>query len=322
MSDLVSIIVPVFNAKDTLKRCVDSLVGQTYQDIEIILIDDGSEDNCLSICRGYAEQDSRIRVFHFNNHGVSFARNQGLEYARGNYITFVDSDDYVNDELIEVLLKKTTDNNADLCVSALNENNDTEDFCISISKDYIKQILFLCRNHLIFGPTQKLYRADLISDIRFPESHQYGEDLLFNLKYLNKIEKICYVNRQMYYYCRRLDSLSTRVRWNMFENDMELHQALLEWFESKEMLTPEAGKYISDRIFDTVVNSVCLMFRQDCKLTVGETKEYYRGIAANKLANWSFDKADTGKYSKWQVFLIKHKLVNLLTAAAMIERRR
>lgn len=322
MSDLVSIIVPVFNAEDKLGRCVDSLIAQTYKNVEIIMVDDGSEDNSLSVCRRYAEMDSRIRLFHFDNHGVSFSRNQGLEHAEGKYISFVDSDDYVNNELIEVLLRQMTDNKADLAVSPLSSHNNAEEFCIGISKDHIEQILFLCGNHLIFGPTQKLYKADLIGDIRFPESRQYGEDLLFNLKYLDKIDKICFVNRQMYYYCRRSDSLSTRVRWNMFENDMELNQALLEWFESKEMLIPETGKYISDRIFDTVINSVCLMFRQDCKLTVGETREYYRGITTNKLANWSFDKADTRKYSKWQVFLIKHKLVNLLTAAAMIERRR
>ena len=322
MSDLVSIIVPVFNAEQTLERCVDSLVSQTYHNIEIILVDDGSTDNSFAVCSKYAEQEPHVKVFHYDNHGVSFARNQGLKHAEGTYISFVDSDDYVSCKLIEVLHEQIISNKADLAVSPLSELSNAEDFCIDISKDHIEQVLFLCRNHLIFGPTQKLYRADLIRDIRFPENRQYGEDLLFNLQYLSKIDTICFVNRQMYYYCRRPDSLSTKIRWDMFENDMTLNQALYDWMNDKKLLTLETVQYLSNRIFDTVVNSVCLMFHKDCKLTADETREYYRGITRDKLVNWSINKADTSKYSNWQVFMIKHKLVSLLTAVAMIERRR
>ena len=102
------------------------------------MVDDGSEDNSLSVCRRYAEMDSRIRVFHFDNHGVSFARNQGLEHAEGKYISFVDSDDYVNNELIEVLLRQMTDNKADLAVVRENSFNVLVNRITYIIKDIAK----------------------------------------------------------------------------------------------------------------------------------------------------------------------------------------
>ena len=322
MNELVSIIVPVYNAEDTLARCLDSLLCQTYRNIEIILIDDGSADNSHEICKAYAARDPRINVYHYKNHGVSFARNQGILHAHGDYITFVDSDDYVKEELVEILLERMISSNADLVVSALDVIDGAEDFCINGLKEHIEQVLFLCRNYLIFGPAQKLYRTDKIGEIRFPENFQYGEDLLFNLKYLGKVNKICFINQQMYFYCRRPDSLSGKVRWDMFDNDMALHQKLLGWFKERDMLTDDAVAYLSSRVFDTVINSVCLMFRSDCTLSQEDTKEYYRKIVDNKLVKWSFKRADKHAYSKWQVFLITHKLVNLLTAVAMIERRR
>ena len=112
----VSIIVPVYNTERFLNRCIDSVLAQTYSDWELLLVDDGSTDSSGSICDEYATQDSRIRVFHKENGGVSSARNLGLDYARGEWITFVDSDDYIAPDMIEKLYETQKRNNADITV--------------------------------------------------------------------------------------------------------------------------------------------------------------------------------------------------------------
>ena len=110
----ISIIVPVYNVEQYINRCIDSLLGQTLKDIEIILVDDGSPDQCPQICDEYARKDSRIKVIHKKNNGLGYARNSGLELATGEYIAFVDSDDYVNINMYEKLYNETINNNFDI----------------------------------------------------------------------------------------------------------------------------------------------------------------------------------------------------------------
>ena len=322
MNDLVSIIVPIYNAENTLEKCVDSLLSQSYENIEVLLINDGSNDNSYLICKEYSKKDGRVRVFSDINHGVSYARNQGLIHAKGEYITFVDSDDYVKKDLVESLFERMSISNADLIVSDFNNKNEIKDFCVNIAKENIKQIMFLFTNYLLFGPMQKLYKTDLIGDIRFPENYQYGEDLLFNLEYLKKAKTVSYINRQLYVYCIRENSLSTTIRWDMYENDMYLHIKLLEWFKEKDLWYLNVEGYVANRVLDTTINSICLMFRPDCKKTIKETRRYYQKIVQHDLTKWALYTADTRQYSKWQLFLIRHKLINVLTLIAMIERRR
>ena len=107
MNKLVSVIVPVFNREKTIRRCIDSILTQTHGDLELILVDDGSQDGTGLICDHYGRVDSRVRVFHNINHGVSYSRNYGLDHATGEYVIFVDSDDYINTSYIEHLLEKT-----------------------------------------------------------------------------------------------------------------------------------------------------------------------------------------------------------------------
>ena len=124
MNETISIIIPVYNVEKYLNKCLNSVIEQTYKNIEVILIDDGSTDNSGKICDEYAKNDIRIKIIHQQNGGVSTARNNGLEHATGKYITFVDSDDYIEKEMIETMAKKIMKKNADIVICGVTDRDE------------------------------------------------------------------------------------------------------------------------------------------------------------------------------------------------------
>lgn len=230
MNDLISIIVPIYNVEKYLDKCIESIIEQTYNNLEIILVDDGSPDNCAEICDEYAEKDSRIVVIHKDNGGVSSARNTGLKVAKGSYIGFVDPDDYITDEMYERMLTTAKLCNADivLCDYAFfGENGD-------IYKDSIKgqgtgrseyidqyqsQLLYFnevsMRTSLVVM-WNKLFKKDIISDIIFP-SGKIHEDEAVTFSLLYKAKKIIYLRENLYYYLDRRGSImDTDIKKNRF----------------------------------------------------------------------------------------------------------
>ncbi len=217
---LISIIVPVYNVEKYIRRCVDSLINQTYKNLEIILIDDGSPDNSGAICDEYAERDNRIKVIHKENGGVSSARNVGLDNTSGEYIGFIDADDYIDFQMYEVLYNNLTDNEADIsmCVYAL-ENSSGEfipHYSSEITEAFdreqaisemLKQVKYTC------SLWDKLFSARLIESVRFDEEISHNEDLLFVYQLMKKSDKAVYTSRPMYYYCKNEQSAS-RVKFS------------------------------------------------------------------------------------------------------------
>lgn len=320
MNGLVNVVVPVYNTEEYLDRCLSSLVNQTYRNLEILLIDDGSKDNSGTICDQYRKMDNRIHVFHTSNLGVAHARNVGIEKAKGTFITFVDSDDYVDKTMIETLMNDIATNNSDLSISSLLNGDNSQNFCACLCPENEDEILFLSQKYLIFGPTQKIYKTEIVKQIRFPNNVEYGEDLLFNLEYLKRIKYVSYINQQFYHYCRTDNGLSSKIRWDMFENDIVLHQALLEWYESIGIFHEKARAFLYGRVFDTAINSICLTFRKDCPFGFSKTKKLIESIVNNDLVKESIEYADIEKYAKWQVFLIKQGNVFTLSVIALLER--
>lgn len=320
MSDLVSVVVPVYNTEQVLERCLSSLVNQSYKQIEILLIDDGSTDNSGTICDEYAKKDSRVKAFHSVNLGAAHARNVGVDKAKGRYITFVDSDDYIEDKMIESLMDDIAMNDSDLSVSSLTEEDDSECFCISIEEENKEKILFLSQKYLIFGPTQKMYKTEIAKKTKFPEDVRYGEDLLFNIEYLKKIKSVSYQNKCFYHYCRNNNGLSTKNRWDMFDNDMFLHKALLEWYVDIGIFDGKVKEFLYDRVFDTAVNSIGLTFRKDCPFNFSETRQLVDRIVSDDMVQESIEYADVNKYASWQAYLIKNKNSFILSAIALMER--
>ena len=192
----VSIIVPVYNVEEYLNKCVDSIINQTYKNIEVILINDGSKDSSGEICDTYAKKDSRVKVIHKENGGVSSARNKGLEASTGDFIMFVDSDDWIEVEAITSLMKIQNRNNYDVIMfGAYRENlileKTTKTNLIEQSFENIDEINEvlpkLIRQEKINSLWSKIYKSSVIKDnrISFNESLSIAEDALFNYEVLH-----------------------------------------------------------------------------------------------------------------------------------------
>lgn len=221
MNDLLSIIIPVYNAERVLERCLDSIIAQTYDNFECLLINDGSTDNSLFICEQFAEKDSRIKVYTQENKGVSSARNFGLKIAKGNWITFVDSDDYLSPIMYENLIKKSNKNSVDVLICAYKYvfGNIEKELVRSGVEKYInshKSINFLKGKSWIGGgPWNKIFRKELLVNLFFDESISFGEDTLFIIAALLRARSIFVTSAAYYYYVQNENSLSHTYNYSI-----------------------------------------------------------------------------------------------------------
>lgn len=218
MHDLVSIIVPVYKVEPYLRKCVDSILAQTYQNLEIILVDDGSPDNCGAICDEYAKQDARIKVMHKPNGGLSDARNAGLDTMTGEYVAFVDSDDWIMPQMYETLLQMLKQFQADIAFGGvaddLEQNGKVTTVKVSNYGDepFSESAAEAMRRyfHGSWAAWDKLYKADLFRDIRYPVG-EINEDEAIVLQLLSKCTRVCYTNEIFYHYMKRPGSGSITV---------------------------------------------------------------------------------------------------------------
>ena len=194
----ISVIVPIYKVEKYLNKCIDSIINQTYKNLEIILVDDGSPDDCGKICDEYAKKDSRIKVIHKENSGVSSARNTGLDVVTGDYIGFIDSDDWINVDMYESMMKYLILENADvvrcgICVhengKIFNEKDYDFDYCIEKDNDIIIKE-FLDGGILQGAVWNKLYKKSIIDGIYFDEKFHRNEDSLFIYNVLKKTKNL------------------------------------------------------------------------------------------------------------------------------------
>lgn len=231
---MVSVIVPVFNAEKSLKKTIESILTQTYTDFELILIDDGSSDSSFNICKSYAKSDSRVIAVHKENGGVSSARNLGLTKASGEYVAFVDADDWVGPEYLNNLVSAAETKAADLVINYaevyLHGKGEKENYPEQLieNKDYTS--LFL-QNDLIWhtSPWSKLFKLETIikSAIKFPENINIGEDAIFLYYYLlicSRIKVICTCDYNYQADCE--GSLTKRI--NSFASERAGYERLKE----------------------------------------------------------------------------------------------
>lgn len=221
MNTPISVIVPVYNSEKTLGRCIESILCQTYRDFELILVDDGSQDQSLSICDGYAGKDSRIRVMHKQNGGVSSARNKGMDAAMFDWLTFVDSDDSLPQNAFELLSNGIRDKeNIWMCVGGFSAGRDNGDTTVTVLPDCKSQYsdtssffdgIFRQYRCPLRAPWGKLFKK---TALRFEESLNYGEDILFITNYIAAAPaeaKYSVVNAPVYNYSLMPDGLSADV---------------------------------------------------------------------------------------------------------------
>ncbi len=243
----ISIIVPVYNSSKYLEKCFESIMIQTYNDFEVIVINDGSTDNSGNICDKYALLDTRFKVIHKKNEGVSIARNTGIEQSCGKYITFIDSDDWIDEDYLQNLYNESY-NKADLVVSGIIcEYNDNSQRILNISDKFFSSreaswLHKLVKSRLLFGPCNKLYKTSIIKGYKlsFPLNISYGEDRIFNYEYLKYVSTIRTISYSGYHYRQSSgNSLTTISRTNMFELEYSQWQLLNEAYKNKEAFNQE-----------------------------------------------------------------------------------
>lgn len=216
----ISIVVPIYNVEKYLKKCVESILNQTYKNFELILVDDGSPDRCGEICEDFAKKDLRIRVIHKENGGLSSARNAGIDVAKGEYIGFVDSDDYIEPFMYEKLVNAVVKDNCLLSVcsvkyvfedgSAVTKENSEE----SQVFDFNRAILEMNTYRLFdMGAWSKLYHRDLFKEIRFPVG-KLSEDFYIMYKIFDIAQRVSYVADPCYNYLQRTNSISRNTKIN------------------------------------------------------------------------------------------------------------
>lgn len=201
MKETISIIVPVYNAERTLRRCVQSLTGQTYGNIEILLVNDGSRDGSLALCREFEKEDSRIRVIDKPNGGVSSARNAGLDAARGEFVMFCDSDDWVSPAFCETMLRNAAAQ--DLTVCSIAGNGPGDEPQTEAPAKLVRSGDFLKYPAVMSAPWNKLYHTEVINKhgLRFSEQLRLGEDFVFVLEYLGCLKgQVRLLEQKLYYY--------------------------------------------------------------------------------------------------------------------------
>lgn len=270
----ISVIIPVYNVEKKIRKCLDSLLCQNFSDFELVLVNDGSHDLSGNICDEYAIKDPRIKVIHQKNSGVSVARNTGITNATGKYITFVDSDDYVESDYLQVLYQGMQ-NDCKLTICGIyfcSDGSDErfvqkcyDDFVVNLNKnntEYVSDLLVNRRLNYVYG---KMYRKDIIDEnhIMFRKEITLGEDTIFVMDYLRHIDKVCILGNAYYNYVKYAEgTLTSRFYNNLFERYLLINKYIAELFSEKEMLDSFAVNAIDLRVLYAALWSIASIRQQ------------------------------------------------------------
>lgn len=239
---MLSVIVPVYKVEKYLSKCIDSILAQSFTDYELILVDDGSPDRCPTMCDEYIQKDSRIKVIHQINQGLSAARNTGIESATGDYIAFIDSDDYINKNMFSVLLQNAIANQADIsvCSAVLVDENAEARFTDQISlrvfnkKEANLQMIYF--RDFTVNAWNKIYRRSLFNSIRYPVGMLY-EDLATTYKLIDKSERIVVSDAKLYAYVQRNGSIMNQTGYMMQADKVVITDNMISYFSQNDHFT-------------------------------------------------------------------------------------
>lgn len=284
MSDnpLISVVIPVYKVENYLRECLDSVISQTYKNLDIILVDDGSPDNCPAICDEYAEKDSRIKVIHRKNGGLSAARNSGIDIARGEYITFIDSDDYVSRAYVERLYSIIEASGADMsCCTFTVHTHKLSAECsgsysmISPADAVIQAISLGTIGRAAFC---KLYRTEIFTSggIHYPEGI-VCEDLAVMPEVFGAAKKIAYTDSAMYFYRLREDSIMHTI---FSSKSMDYYTVLSMAEESAQKIFPEEWPRMSKHFRDDCIQVTMKILRDFCLSADRNSPEYAATISS------------------------------------------
>lgn len=274
---MISIILPVYNTEEYVGRCIESIQNQTYENWEMIIIDNGSTDGSYHICKKYAKEDSRIEVFHqYQNKGVSVARNLGLERVSGEFVTFIDADDWVEKNYLQELLNIQRECEADMvvCGYEIKETREQqEEKELAQESDYVNRILSAeeyFSEYMLQGNTHcwgVLYRRKKIEEIHFPGKVTIGEDLLYLIHAAKTMEKIVVTDYSGYRYYRNLKGVMLKKFSHSYMDQLSC------WQKAKEVLI-EGYPALENKIDSIIVVSALLVIGKISELSSKEQEKY------------------------------------------------
>lgn len=341
----VSIIVPIYNVERYLDRCISSILEQTYQNIEIILVDDESPDTCPLLCEVYKKQYRNIVVIHKKNEGLGFARNTGLQVATGEYVEFLDSDDYIDPKTVEITLKRIVSEKADACFFSCKKQSrsgsvsiEAVNFPETLCRKDIKRVLF----PNCFGGSQRngakeryrlgsscmaMYRRKFLVENKISfesERNILSEDILFNIQVCQKAERITFLNENFYVYCENDNSLTHTYRSDRFEKACALFQREVEIIRkegnadySKEALVRAQDSLVSNLIVSIkqCVNNPELKKIEKMQMLSSICSEYnIDGL----LKDYPF--YELGKAKRLLIWMVMHKKTTLMYLVAKLRK--
>ena len=266
MDSMVSVIVPVYNTAKYIDVCIHSILHQDYRNFELILVDDGSTDGSAEICDRWAKKDEKIRVIHQPNQGVSAARNCGIKLAKGDFVAFVDSDDWMDTDYLSALLNGfSLYPKTELVVTGfIRKYQDDKSIRECPSKEFLVRMCSSDANSFVenigffYGPFSKLYRLDIIkkNNIIFPEDFSLGEDLLFNFKYLEYVKQAILLPVSKYYYRQLLSGNLRLYRGNRFDIHYYEWHAQVDFLKKHGMWKESAKELFSEKMWAMIYEGV------------------------------------------------------------------
>lgn len=325
LKPIMSVIVPVYNVEKYLSQCIDSILEQIFTDFELILIDDGSSDNSPQICDEYAMKDARIRVIHKENSGVSSARNAGISIATGKYITFIDSDDTVDNMFFAKAVSDIQRSNADLYICGLTMETWNNDKVVSKTDYNIeKTVCYSVRNMFenlevsyplicVCSPCCKLYSKNIIekAKLRFDESISLGEDIYFNMHYFELCESVFFAEDIFYHYRRGNDnSLFSKLHKDTYEIHVKVYGKMQDVMKNKDC-NKSAILRLQTMYAQMFIGCIHAFFSKKNSSSNAEKREIIKKVSNNLLIQ-NIDYKDLDKKTKAIVFLMRKKALTII----------
>ena len=316
MEDLITVVVPIYKLEKYLKKCIDSIIKQTYKNLEIILVDDGSPDKCPQICDEYVKKDSRIKVIHKKNGGVSSARNLGIKSANGIWIAFIDADDWIEEKYFEELIYNAKENGAEVSLCGYNRvvNSERKEKILNSKSEILnsKEYLIKALNPQTgYGFVHlKIIRRDIIKDVQFNQNLVVGEDALFNVAIAPNINKAIYCNKALYNYRINSESVVKKFDNNYAKKYLrsmqECKKYILETYKDDKQIIQNYYNYVGFHVMLVAVN---FCYHPDNKIKnrrkllkeVCNYPEFKEGIRKSNYENLSLTRKIT-------LFTLKNKL--------------
>ena len=328
MNNKISIIVPVYNVEKYLKKSIESILGQTYENFELILINDGSTDKSAEICDAYSKEDKRIKVIHKSNEGVSKARNIGIENSNGNYLCFIDGDDWIESDMLLEMNNIISEFQIDLIVNGIkidniglqgevySQENKYKECLWRNKKEVSDNIINLFENALINSSCNKIYKADIIkkNNIRFKNTN-IGEDTRFNLEVFRYCNTIKVSNNCYYHYMRysNLITLSRILEENSYEEYLNIQNDMINFFKELSNYSPKIENIISKVMFSQYLAVAYRILKSDNKIYPYKYKKRLldKGLK-NKLILKSFKDNKAASYKEFMFrFVIRKRWYRL-----------